>query len=333
MTTSGERGATNDSNTDLRLAAEYSGLTGGSGTRYDRVRPSRNIRGSDVNDPNATDASVLAIGPHPDGGRFPRWTLRADVPDRPLPQIPEYSCLRAPISLELDGNVDEKPWPWSAPFVHIGTGDAVSHLSRVALLWNEEHLYAAFDFIDPDREATATEPGTHVYEVDTAAELLTAGPTGYHEIGVNSIGTSYEVDWRWVAPLVEHADYEEIDRLYRLPNYLYYAPRSGERAGRVGDLDFRLSGLVHAEAWSDRVGGIGWTVEMALPWSSLDEILGFGEPVRSGRALRVQAMRARPTPEGSGRTECWTWSVQGNANVHNPERWTSVTLVDEVATS
>jgi hypothetical protein len=234
--------------------------------------------------------------------------------------------------LEIDGDVDSKPWPWSAPFVQIGTGEVAVHGSRVALLWDQDHLYAAFDFVDPDRDATATEPGTHVYEVDTAAELLTAGPTGYHEIGLNSIGTSYEVDWRWVAPLVERGDYGEIDRLFRLPNYLYYAPSGGERAGRVGDLDFRLSGLVHAEAWSAREGGAGWTVEIKLPWSSLDQVLGYDQSVRAGRTLRVQAMRARPKHDGSGQTECWTWSVQGNANVHNPERWANVTLIDDVAT-
>ena len=283
-----------------------------------------------MTDPNAPDANVLEVGPRSEGARFPRWTRRADVPDRPLPAIREYRCLRTPQSIDINGDVDAKPWPWSAPLAHIGTGDVAPHRSRVALLWDDDHLYAAFDFVDPARDALATEPGTHVYNVDTAAELLTAGPTGYHEIGLNSIGTSYEVDWRWVAPLIDNRDFEAIDRLFRLPNYLYYAPRRGRRAGRVGDLDHRLPGLTHAERWSERDGDPGWTLEMALPWSSLDDILGFDGAPRAGRELRVQAMRARPAASG---TSAWTWSVQGNANVHNPERWTRVTLVDEEASA
>ena len=43
-----------------------------------------------MSDSNTAESSVLEIGPIPQGSRFPRWTLRAGVPDRPLPPVVEY---------------------------------------------------------------------------------------------------------------------------------------------------------------------------------------------------------------------------------------------------
>lgn len=274
-----------------------------------------------------------------------RWVRRADVPERPLPPVLEYSCRRTPESLTIDGDVDRKPWPWSDPFGHIATGEPVEHLSRAAFLWDDEYLYAAFDLVDPSRAAIATEPGTHVYVYDTAAEVLLSatGSGGYYEIGINSIGTGYEIAWQWVETLFDAGDKEAIDRLFRIPNFLYFAPQGIHRLGRVGDLDAKLDGLKHAERWSDRQGAPGWTAEMAFPWRSLAPILGLDRAPAAGLELRVQAYRAHhydADPEevarlvathGDGASPLvgWTWSVQGNENVHNLERWARVKLSNE----
>jgi len=214
------------------------------------------------------------------------------------------------------------------PFVDIRSGKPVNERSRFAVAWDAEHLYAIFEFVDAHREATATEPGTHVYRYDTTAELFVGGPRGYYEIGLNSIGVSYQVAWWWVEPLVRSSDMQAIDRLFRLPNFLYYLPRRGEVMGRVGDLDFALEGLEQRVAWSDLGGDPGWTARLALPWASLGPLLGFdAATVASGMDLRVQGMRANPARSGRS-PSTWTWSVQGNDDVHNPERWGRVTLVD-----
>ena len=298
-------------------------------------------------DSNLPSANVFERGPSPTETRIPRWTLRADVPTRPLPPVLEYSCKRIGSPPAIDGNVDDTPWPWSEPFRHIATGDEVEHLSRAALLWDDEYLYAAFDFVDPGREAIATEPGSHVYVWDNDAEVLVSGPGGYYEIGVNSIGTSYELAWTWVEPLVDAGDKAAIDRLLKLPNFLYYAPQGDHQVGRVGDLDFRLPGLRHTERWEERHGKPGWTSQMAFPWSSLAPVLGLDGPPAAGQELRLQAYRAQheeATPEeiaaaeaaqgkGASPATAWTWSVQGNHNVHNLERWAVVTLSDEEAGS
>ena len=297
-------------------------------------------------DSNLPSANVFERGPSPKGSRMPRWTLRADVPTRPLPPVLDYSCKRATSPPPLEGDVDATPWPWSQPFRHIATGDEVAHLSRAAFLWDDECLYAAFDFVDPGRHAIATEPGSHVYVWDNDAEVLVSSSDGgYYEIGVNSIGTSYEVAWTWVEPLVDAGDKPAIDRLFKLANFLYYAPQGDHQVGRVGDLDFQLPGLRHTERWDERHGAAGWTSQMALPWASLGPVLGLPSPPVAGQELRIQAYRAQheeATPEelaasvaahgeGASPATAWTWSVQGNHNVHNLERWARVTLSDEEA--
>ncbi len=83
-----------------------------------------------------------------------------------------------------------------------------------------------------------------------------------------------------------------------------------------------------------RLEDVGWTVEFALPWSGLANI-GLGAPA-AGLEFRVQGYRALHAreEESSDRSLAtpftgYTWSVMGNGNVHNPERWGLLTLVDE----
>jgi hypothetical protein len=286
-------------------------------------------------------AGIVEAGPRPTGSPLVRWVRRAEVPEGPLPPVYEYSCLRVGDPPAIDGDVDRTPWPWSEPFLHIATGEPVEHQSRAAFLWDDQYLYAAFDFVDPGRDAIATIPGTHVYMYDTCAEVLLSGlHGGYYEIGINSIGTRYEIDWQWVEGLVDAGDKEAIDRLFRLPNFLYFAPQGSHRVGRVGNLDYQMAGLRHGERWTDRRGAPGWTAEMAFPWTSLEPVLGLDGAPTAGLELRIQAYRAhhyQADPdelatfvathgEGASPATGWTWSSQGNNNVHNLERWARVRL-------
>lgn len=295
--------------------------------------------------PKAANPDIVEVGPRPQGAELPRWILRSDVPDTALPERPHHICRRVD-GLVIDGDVDGKPWGWAGNLVDATTGAPVAYPSRVGFLWDEGHLYAAFDFVDPDADAIATQPGTHTYDYDTTAELFVGGPAGYHEIGLNSIGVGYELAWHLMAPLVEGDDAAGIDKVLRIPDFLYFVPQTGERYGKVGDLGYRMPGLVHAERRQQRPDGPGWTVEMAMPWSSLRPILGLDDLPRAGADIDVQAMRVHHDPaaraaaraafeagtgDGTTPVQPWTWSVQGNGNVHNSSRWSVVTLSDAAA--
>ena len=196
-------------------------------------------------DPNPTETSwgetveALALGdpgdafgPVPRPTRIPRWFSLAGVPDGELLPV-RAECRYAAATMIVDGYPDAAAWAaadWSEPFVAIETGDAVPLESRVALLWDDVCLYAAFAFEDPDPTGTAREHHSWVFLSDPDAELFVAGPEGYVETGINPIGTVYQIRWAWLEPLIERRDHAAIERLFRVPNGLYFTARPGERS-------------------------------------------------------------------------------------------------------
>jgi Carbohydrate family 9 binding domain-like len=287
-------------------------------------------------------------GPAPRFPGMPRWVLAPGVPDSALPPVPAYDCRRVPAPPVIDGTVEGGAWDrvaWSAPFVEIESGRAEGPATRVALLWDAEHLYAGFRVEDPDVRGTVTGHHEQVYVTDDDVELFVEGADGYYEIGVNPLNTVYEFRWTWVEPIVERRDFAAIDRLLRVPDFLYYAPRPGERLGRVGEMDWDLPGLRQAV----RIQGTlnfpddvdqGWTVTIAIPWQGLRATSPGGGryPPAHGDVLRIQAYRAhhdrRALPRRADQPSQvpvvhQSWSVMGNGTLHNPERWVTVRFVDE----
>jgi hypothetical protein len=293
----------------------------------------------------------LVVGPR---SRFPlvaRWATVADIPDRPLPAIPTYDCLWASSPPRIEGRLDDDGWArarWSEPFGRIGDGIRDGHGTRAALLWDNTCLYAAYRVTDPDIRASTTIHHDQVYMTDDDVEIFIETEGGYYELGVNAINTIYEYRWTWVQSLVEREDWAGIQELFKLPDFLYYSARAGERLGRVGDMDYDLPGLRHAVQVSGTINwphdvDDGWTAEFAIPWAGLASIARAPQrfPPAPGDTIRIQAYRAQHDwhdHEGASRMgQSWpgatpfagyTWSTMGNGNVHNPERWVSVRFLD-----
>jgi hypothetical protein len=281
---------------------------------------------------------LVEVGPVPTAS-FPRWARWAQAQLGGLPPTIEYGCHRARGRVTVDGKLDEGAWkdvPWSEPFGAIATGGRVELETRVAFLWDERCLYAAYRVEDHDIRGTMT--GFHDHHMnDEDVELFVEGNGFYYELGVNPINTVYEIKWAWVEPLVQRREYALLEGLFATANYLYFAAREGERMGRHGDLDWQLPGLEHAV----RIDGLlnrpevrdtGWTVEFALPWDGLRPLMG-GRPIppEPGDALRVTAYRAhhdRTKPRGAAAAG-WAWSVTGNDNIHVPERWNRLRFLAE----
>jgi hypothetical protein len=291
------------------------------------------------------------IGPIPRFPGMPRWVGLPVVPDVELPPIPSYECRRTVTPPPVDGSL-AGPWEratWSAPFGRIDTGLVEGPATEVALLWDDDHLYAGFRVEDPDIRASASVHHEQVYVKDDDVEIFVEGVGGYYELGVNPINTVYEFRWTWVEPLVQRRDHQRIDELFSVADFVYYRARPGERLGRVGEMDWDLPGLRHAV----RIDGTlnladdidtGWTVTVALPWRGLQGVSrdGQGFPPRAGDTLRIQAYRARHDRSGpgvldpDGSTEITpfvgnTWSTMGNHDPHDPARWVPVRFVDEPA--
>jgi hypothetical protein len=282
---------------------------------------------------------LVAVGPVPTS-RHHRWGKWVQAPLAGLPPVEEYRCCRTRERMTIDGRLDEAAWQsarWSGPFAGIATGAKADLDTRIALLWDDRCLYAAYRVEDPDIRGTMTGFHDHVYINDEDVEIFVQGDGYYYELGVNPINTVYEIRWTWVQPLVEHRDYAELDRLLRTPNFLYFLARDGEPIGRHGDLDWELPGLehaVHIDGTLNRpeVRDRGWTVEFALPWAGLAPLMGGRSlPPKPGDELRMTAYRAHHTRRELRRENSstgWTWSIMGNDNIHIPERWNRVVFVD-----
>jgi hypothetical protein len=283
---------------------------------------------------------LVAVGPVPTS-TYPRWGNWVQAPLDGLPPVKEYRCNRTREPITVDGRLDEKAWQkaaWSEPFGMIATGEGVELQTRIALLWDERCLYAAYRVEDPDVRGTMTGFHDHVYINDEDVEIFVEGDGFYYELGVNPINTVYEIKWTWVQPLIEHREYALLEQLFCTPNYLYFLAREGERMGRHGDLDWQLPGLehaVHVDGTLNRpeVRDEGWTVEFALPWEGLRPLLGGRQvPPKPGDSLRITAYRAHHARKERDRHHTstgWAWSIMGNDNIHVPERWNRVRLVDE----
>jgi len=268
-----------------------------------------------------------------------------------LPPVQEMDCLRTAERITIDGRLDEPAWaraPWSEPFVKMDTGAPVSLDTRMALLWDDENLYAAFRLEDRDIWGSHTEHHDHVYHRDSDAEIFIEGDGVYYELGVNAINTIYQVLWTWLDPVVARQDAATLTRLLSNERFLHFLPRRDERLGRIGETDWQLPGLRHAvhvdgtlncPSVEDR----GWTVEFALPWAGLARLGHAHTPPRPGDVWRIGASRCQhfrtdepsgprktgdwPTPESQ--FVDWSWNRHGYINMHIPERWSKVRFVDD----
>jgi hypothetical protein len=265
---------------------------------------------------------------------------RLDLPETSLdglPPVSTYDCLRVTEPIVIDGRLDETAWQqveWSRSFVKMDNGDPVELDSRVALLWDDDYLYAAFRFEDREIWGSMTAYHAHVYRHDSDAEIFCEGDGVYYELGVNAINTIYEVFWTWLEPVVERGDAELLDRFFSTKHFLYFAPRADARLGRFGELAYELPGLKHAVQVDGslncpEIEDRGWTVEFALPWAGL-AVLGKPVPPCQGDVWRIGASRCQHFHDAQGRDVAvdWSWNRHGAVNMHIPERWSKVRFVD-----
>jgi Carbohydrate family 9 binding domain-like len=271
--------------------------------------------------------------------KIPRWARVRQVDLSRLPQVKAWECLRTTEPIAVDGRLDEPVWKratWSEPFGMIHDGSRAPLETRVALLWDDQYLYAAYKVEDPDIRASMTGFNDHVYFNDEDVELFFAGEGYYYEIGLNALNTSYQIRWTWVEPLVREQRFAELEELFKAPDFLYYVARDGEKIGRHADLNYRLPGCKHAVFIDGTINcpevkDKGWTVEMALPWAGLKQMAGGRSvPPEPGDTFRMTAYRCHH--DRTKRTaKGWTWSVMGNDNIHIPERWNNVVFVERKA--
>jgi Carbohydrate family 9 binding domain-like len=213
-----------------------------------------------------------------------------------------YECLKTDKPIDIDGKLDEKEWAkadWTDDFIDIEGTDkpAPKFRTRIKLLWDDNYLYVAAELEEPDVEAKLTRHDSVIFR-DNDFELFLkplAAETGYFEFEINALNTGWDL-------------------------FLNKPYRDGGKPDNSWDIE-GLKTAVAVQGTLNNPGDkdTGWTVEIAIPWSSYRT----RQPVpRPGNGTEWRANFSRVEwIAGHPREDNWVWSPQGVIDMHVPDRW------------
>lgn len=253
----------------------------------------------------------------------------------------EYTCYRTGSPLVIDGRLDESAWkaaPMSTPFVDIVTGDKAWFDTRVALLWDDQHLYFGFQAEETDVWGTLTERDSKIWE-ENDLELFIAAEDAYYEFEISAQNVIYEVFWIWQDIHKPGGPYwgneafnPDTQRTMVLDGVGGHVHPRGKR---WGFLDWDLPGLrhaVHVDGTLNQRHDVdsGWSAEIAIPWQSLKLLADRRSlPPRDGDIWRIDCSRFQKIDaNGAALDPCagWTWNRHGHYDSHIPEVFPRITF-------
>ncbi|WP_149275687.1 carbohydrate-binding family 9-like protein [Pareuzebyella sediminis] len=259
-------------------------------------------------------------------------------------EIPDYRAYRTSHKPKIDGKLDEEEWqlaPQSSNFRDLISGGETIHDTRAAVLWDDDYLYVGYWIEEPNLQASITERDGLIYQ-NNDVELFIAGKDAYYEFEINAYGTIYEVFFIW-EEAYKKGGYDALKGFgpeepgRREFNGVGY--KTHPRGLRIGFWKWDLEGLQSAVFTDGTINDDtdrdrGWTVELALPWSSL-AILAKGDgrsiPPQHKDTWRMDFSRfnqykeAEPAKDSGG----WAWSPHGIWDSHVPECFTFINFFNE----
>lgn len=227
-----------------------------------------------------------------------------------------YIGYQSPSKPVIDGKLDDSVWemaPWSEAFVDIqgAVKPKPTHLTRMKMLWDQDYFYIGIKLDEPHLWATYTERESVIFhENDIEVFLDTDGDThNYYEWEINALGTLWD--------LLLTKPYKDGGK-----------PING---WNINDFEYavHLEGTLNDPTDTDEY----WSVEMAIPWSSLTQ---RSSPPRDGDQWRINFSRVQwqlevkdnayakainPETGKHFREDNWVWSPIGLVNMHIPDRW------------
>lgn len=222
-------------------------------------------------------------------------------------------------SVIVDGVLEESEWSgasWTDLFQDIQGADLPkpSYDTRAKMVWNNDFLFVAAEISEPHVWATITQRDEVIFYDNDFEVFIDPDGDGhyYYELEVNAFATAWD--------LLLTMPYRDFG--YAIDNW------------DINGLQVAVSvnGTINDPTDTD----IGWTVEMAIPFSVLEECGGFKNSPVSGDFWRINFSRVewktevnegvyrkqinpatgKPFPEDN-----WVWSPQYHINMHMPEYW------------
>lgn len=241
----------------------------------------------------------------------------------PIPKIgfnpPVYYCQRATESLVLDGNLNKSFWnhaPFSDDFMDIeGTSMPVPRFrTRVKMLWDDENLYVGALLEGNEIWANQTEHDCVIFH-DNDFEIFIdpdSDTQEYVEFEMNALNTTWDL---------------LLTKAYR------------DMGSPINGLE--LKGLksavqIHGELNNPSADNISWSVEVVIPFETLNECSSKRRSPVAGEYYRMNfsrvqwltdivdhryVKRLRPGSDQPYPEDNWVWAPTGVINIHYPELW------------
>lgn len=252
-------------------------------------------------------------------------------------------------SIKIDGDIKKEVWKnaeWSKRFVDMVTNDPGMYNTQAALLWNEEHLYIAFNAEEPFVEALQKERDSIVF-LENDLEVFIDGGDCYYELEVNAANTVYEVFFIWKDAYTKGSKFDiPVFDVHQKHAYTFGGDydRSGAtfwkgthpRGIRWAFTNFDMAGLetaVKVDGTLNNNSDIdkGWSLEIAIPWSSLNLLAtGHSIPPGNGDSWNMFLGRFQKLMAGGREVQphpAMALNSHGFYDTHIPEKWSRIKFV------
>ncbi|ULQ53274.1 carbohydrate-binding family 9-like protein [Flavihumibacter fluvii] len=263
-----------------------------------------------------------------------------------MKQAPDYIAHKIEGAIVIDGDTTKKVWQhaqWSKRFVDMVTGEPGMYNTQSAIVWNDTHVYFAFEAEEPFLEAKLTARDSIIF-LENDLELLIDGQDCYYELEINAANTLYEVFFIWKDAYTKGSrfDIPEFD-VHQPQAYTFGGDydRTGAsfwkgrhpRGIRWAFTNFDLPGLETAVQLQGSLNDHrdidkGWTLEIAIPWTSLGLLAnGRSIPPREGdiwnmflgRFQKLMAGGQEVTPHPA-----MAMTSHGVYDTHLPDKWSKI---------
>jgi Carbohydrate family 9 binding domain-like len=258
-------------------------------------RGKERLRLSSGSSPEATRATALRLNvtlpPQPGAGTVPSlW-----VPFR-----------RAPIV--LDGKLDEEAWATAGvagPFVNVATGRPITGAdvgARAKLLYDDEALYIGVDVVDEDLRGgfDRSQRDPHLWTEDTI------------EVMVDPDGDGDNLDYYEIQVGPQNLVFDSVFDSYNQPRVAPDGPFGHQEWSSQLKSAVTVRGTLDDQASDD-----GYTVELAIPWSSFDRAKRTPPAPADVWRLNLYAL------DSSGSASAWS-PILGQGNFHKAARFARV---------
>ena len=249
----------------------------------------------------------------------------------PIPFNPlQYVCHKTDKPLKIDGQLNEEIWKKTAPTedfqdIQGNLKPTPPFRTYTKMLWDDTYFYFGVYLEEPHIWAKLTERDAVIFH-DNDFEIF-IDPDGdshnYYEFEINALNTIW--DLLLLRPYREDGEPKVLD--------------AWDIRGIKTAVD--IQGTLNNPSDKDSA----WTIEIAIPWTVLEEMTPKHLMPKEGVQWRINFSRVQwhtdikngqyqkqTDNKGKNRPEeNWVWSPQGYINMHAPETWGYVQFSEQMA--